>query len=59
MVPRIREEWTRSLVVRLTDRDGEDIAISKVARIAAAVENEFPDPMVATELSESSVLDRS
>jgi hypothetical protein len=34
--PRIREEWTRNLVARMTYRDGGDIAISKVARIAAA-----------------------
>jgi hypothetical protein len=55
--PRIREEWTRNLVARMADRDGEEIATSKVARIAAAVENAFPDAMVATELPESSVLD--
>ena len=55
--PRIREEWTRNLVARMTDRDGEGIARSKVARIVAAVETAFPDALVATELSESSVLD--
>ena len=55
--PRIREEWTRNLVARMTDRDGEEIAKSKVARIVAAVETAFPDALVATELSESSVLD--
>jgi len=55
--PRVREEWMRNLIARMTDRDGEDIARSNVARIAAAVENAFPDAMVATELPESSVLD--
>lgn len=55
--PRIREEWTRNLVARMTDRDDEGIARSKVARIVAAVETAFPDALVATELSESSVLD--
>ena len=55
--PRIREEWTRNLVARMTDRDGEGIARSNVARIVAAVETAFPDALVATELSESSVLD--
>jgi predicted nucleic acid-binding protein len=55
--PRIREEWTRNLIARMTDRHGEDIAKSAVARIAAAVENAFPDAMVATELPESSVPD--
>ena len=55
--PRIREEWTRNLVVRMTARDGEAIARSKVARIVAAVETAFPDALVAAELSESSVLD--
>src|SRR5437868_2059892 len=55
--PRIRDEWTRNLVARLTDRDGEGIARSKVARIVAAVEAAFPDALVATELPESSVLD--
>ena len=34
--PRIREEWARNLVARMTDRDGEGIARSKVARIVAA-----------------------
>lgn len=55
--PRIREEWTRNLVARMTDRDGDDVARSKVARIAAAVETAFPDALVATELPESTVLD--
>ena len=52
--PRIRDEWTRNLVARMADRDGEDVARNKVARIAAAVEAAFPDALVATEhLSES------
>src|SRR5882757_11272351 len=55
--PRIREEWTRNLVARMTDRDGGDVARSKVGRIAAAVETAFPDALVATELPESPVLD--
>jgi hypothetical protein len=55
--PRIREEWTRNLVARMTHREGEEIATSKVARIVAAVESSFPDASVATELPESSVLD--
>jgi predicted nucleic acid-binding protein len=55
--PRIREEWTRNLVARMTERDGGDVARSKVARIAAAVETAFPDALVATDLSESTVLD--
>ena len=55
--PRIREEWTRNLAARMARRDGEEIARSKVARIVAAVEAAFPDALVATELSESSVLD--
>jgi predicted nucleic acid-binding protein len=55
--PRIREEWTRNLVMRMADRDGEGIARVKVARIVAAVETAFPDALVATELPESSVLD--
>jgi hypothetical protein len=29
--PRIREEWTRNLVTRMTARDGGDVAASKVA----------------------------
>ena len=37
--PRIREEWTRNLIARMTERDGEDEARSKVARIAVAVES--------------------
>ena len=55
--PRIRDEWTRNLVARMADRDGEDVARNKVARIAAAVEAAFPDALVATELPESPVLD--
>jgi hypothetical protein len=55
--PRIREEWTRNLVARMTDRDGGEVARSKVARIATAVETAFPDALVVTELPESSVLD--
>ncbi len=55
--PRIREEWTRNLIARMTDRDGGDIARSKVARIAAAVESAFPDALVEIELPESSILD--
>jgi hypothetical protein len=46
--PRIREEWTRNLVARLTARDGGDVAGSKVARIAVAVETAFPDALVDT-----------
>jgi len=55
--PRIREEWTRNLTVRMTARDGGDVAGTKAARIAAAVEAAFPDALVATELPESPVLD--
>ena len=55
--PRIREEWTHNLVARMADRDGQEIARTKVARISAAVETAFPDALVATELPESPVLD--
>jgi len=55
--PRIREEWTRNLIARITERDGGDVARSKVARIANAVESAFPDALVATELPESPLLD--
>ena len=48
--PRICEEWTRNLVARMADRDGLEIARTKVARISAAVEAAFPDALVATEL---------
>jgi hypothetical protein len=55
--PRIREEWTRNLVARMSDRDGDGIAAGKVARIVAAVEAAFPDALVATELAESPILE--
>jgi hypothetical protein len=32
---RIREEWTRNLVARMTDRDGGDVARSKVATLSS------------------------
>ena len=56
--PHIREEWTRNLVARMSDRDGGGIAASKVARIVAAVEAAFPDALVVTELPESPTLER-
>ena len=55
--PRIRDEWTRNLVARMSDRDGGGIAASRVARIVAAVEAAFPDALVVTELAESSILE--
>src|ERR1035437_1033173 len=55
--PRIREEWTRNLIARMTERDGEVVARRKVERIDAAVEGAFPDALLRADLPESSVLD--
>jgi predicted nucleic acid-binding protein len=55
--PRIREEWTRNLIARMSERDDEVVARSKVERIAAAVEAAFPDALVTAELPESPTLD--
>ena len=55
--PRIRDEWTRNLIARMSKRDDEVIARTKVERIAAAVEAAFPDALVTAELPESPILD--
>jgi predicted nucleic acid-binding protein len=54
---RIKDEWTRNLIERMTERDGEVVARTKVARIAAAVESAFPDALVTAVLPESQILD--
>jgi PIN domain len=54
---RIRDEWTRNLVARMSERDGENLARRKVERIAAAVDAAFPDALVTADLTESSILD--
>ncbi len=55
--PRIRDEWTRNLIVRMSKRDDDAVARTKVERIAAAVEAAFPDALVTAELPESPILD--
>jgi predicted nucleic acid-binding protein len=54
---RIKDEWTRNLIERMTERVGEVVARTKVARIAAAVESAFPDALVTATLPESQILD--
>jgi predicted nucleic acid-binding protein len=55
--PRINDEWTRNLLARMTERDGEVVAKIKVDRIASAVTSAFPDALVSTDLSEPPILD--
>jgi predicted nucleic acid-binding protein len=55
--PRIREEWMRNLLARMTERDGEAVAQSRIDRIAAAVDAAFPDALVTADLSEPATLE--
>lgn len=55
--PRIRDEWTRNLIARMSKRGDDAVARTKVERIAAAVEAAFPDALVTAELPESPILD--
>src|SRR5882724_9293143 len=55
--PRINDEWKRNLLARMTERDGEVVAKTKVDRIASAVTSAFPDALVPAELPEPPILD--
>lgn len=51
--PRIRDEWTRNLTMRLMAKAPSPEVPAQVSRIAAAVDRAFPDACLAVELAES------
>jgi hypothetical protein len=54
MSARIKDEWTRNPIVSMTQRDGEVVAQTKVACIAAAIESALPEALVTAILPGSS-----
>ena len=55
--PRINDEWARNLLARMTERDGEVVAKTKVDRIVSALTAAFPDALVPADLTEPPILD--
>lgn len=54
--PAIRAEWTRNLTARMMAQSADSDAEKKVARIAAAMKDAFPDAELNSELAEPDVL---
>jgi predicted nucleic acid-binding protein len=55
--PRIRTEWTRNLLARLSEQSTDSDARKRVESIVAAMGEAFPDAEVETELAEPKILE--
>jgi hypothetical protein len=54
---RIRAEWTRNLLERLSERSFDGDTLKRVERIAAAMDAAFPDAAIDLEFQEPAILE--
>ena len=54
---RIRAEWMRNLSERLDERSFDGITVTRVQRIAAAMDAAFPDAAIEFECAEAAILE--